>query len=141
INLADSIDTLWRNTRDGMNAIEEHNEISLEIVAESLCNAVDSSIHPIFQIFFSHFSNHQILSFDGAHLEPLDDSLLAHRGSKFDLSLATSETSSDINFVWEWNSDLFNDATIYSMHRTLVRSIEMMLLDDAISLDNIRFEP
>ncbi len=100
----------------------------------------DPSRHPIFQVFYEFIVPAPVeLPIDGIHVRPFD---VPKRTAEFDLGLYLDEGRGELDAVWEYNTDLFEQETIDRLARhyvALLRAIaaapdrpidELSLLDE-----------
>jgi amino acid adenylation domain-containing protein len=94
-----------------------------EALVDQLRPARDLAVHPLFQVMFA-LQNTSLGSHDlpGLEVEPVT---IEQGTSKFDLSLLMEESGAGLHGVFEYDRDLFEDATIEGMVEHLQR-----LLDD-----------
>jgi len=118
-----------------------HQDLPFEQLVETLQPERSLSHNPLFQVMFV-LQNASMgkLELPGLTLTPLEMSSVT---AKFDLTLAMSETEQGLQGVWEYNTDLFEAATIRRMvghFQTLLQGIvsnpqqhiqELPLLTDA----------
>lgn len=90
-----------------------HQDVPFEKVVEALQPQRNLSHTPLFQVMFD-LQNAPIALADlpGLTVEPVD---FDYPVAKFDLSLSTHEASEGITCLWEYNTDLFDDATVARM--------------------------
>ncbi|WNG36167.1 amino acid adenylation domain-containing protein [Archangium violaceum] len=104
---------LLQQVRDTTLAAYEHQDVPFEKLVEELQPQRDPSRPPLFQVMFA-LQNMPIpeLALGGLTLSPLE---FEGGISKFDLSLFMQETSQGLRGVLEYNTDLFEPATITRM--------------------------
>ncbi len=101
-----------------------HQDLPFEKLVEALQPERDLSRHPLFQVMFI-FQNAPVtpLELPGLTLEPLEHE---NGTAKYDLSLYVRETDAGLEATWEYNTDLFEPATIQRMQghwQTLLEAI------------------
>ena len=90
-----------------------HQDLPFEKLVEELKPERSLSYSPLFQVMFALQNTTQVpLRLPGLKVERLD---LGRETSKFDLSLYAIETSEGLKLSFEYNSDLFDAATIVRM--------------------------
>lgn len=98
-----------------------HQELPFEKLVAELQPERDLSSTPLIQVMFALENNPiPILEFAGLTLSPVE---FDHRTTKFDLILAITETHKGLSGRFEYNTDLFDAATIAKM----VRHFQTML--------------
>ncbi|PTL75142.1 non-ribosomal peptide synthetase, partial [Vitiosangium sp. GDMCC 1.1324] len=104
---------LLRQVRDTTLAAYEHQDVPFEKLVEELQPQRDSSRPPIFQVMFA-LQNMPIpeLALGGLTISPLE---LEGGISKFDLALYMQETPRGLRGFLEYNTDLFEPATMIRM--------------------------
>ncbi|MDF5724715.1 MAG: amino acid adenylation domain-containing protein [Rhizonema sp. PD37] len=90
-----------------------HQDIPFEKLVEELQPERNISQNPLFQVMFV-LQNTPIEKMDlpGLTLSPIE---MESATVKFDLSLSMSETETGLEGIWEYNTDLFDSATITRM--------------------------
>ncbi|WP_254564921.1 non-ribosomal peptide synthetase [Oscillatoria sp. HE19RPO] len=101
-----------------------HQDLPFEKLVEALQPERDLSQSPLFQVMFI-FQNAPVtpLELPGLTLEPLEHS---NGTAKYDLSLYVRETDIGLQATWEYNTDLFEPATIQRMQghwQTLLEAV------------------
>ncbi len=87
-----------------------HQHIPFETLVETIQPERDLRFSPIFQILFTVQNNEQAeLELNGLDMEPLDQ---AHNIIKFDLELGVREVNNHLVVTWNYDTELFNEATI-----------------------------
>lgn len=108
--------------RDRVTEARAWQDYPFPLLVERLRPRRDASVSPIFQVFFVLYQGHEervlrllsgqgggILRTGGLTLEPY---LLGGRASMFDLSLMMSESGDRVAATFQYNSDLFEAATV-----------------------------
>ncbi len=90
-----------------------HQDVPFEKLVEELSPERDMSHNPLFQVMFAL----QNAPFEAQQLSGLSlESIEVESGtSKFDITLSMSETGQQVGGFWEYNTDLFDEATIQRM--------------------------
>ncbi|HZO75930.1 MAG TPA: amino acid adenylation domain-containing protein, partial [Ktedonobacteraceae bacterium] len=108
-----SFRALLKRVEHDANAAYAHQELPLEKIVEEIRPQRDLSRSPLFQVMFAHNNTqmHQI------NLPGLTAELMAipARTSKFDLTLMTEDAGRGLRGYFEYNTDLFEEATIARM--------------------------
>lgn len=103
---------------------DEHQEVPFEKLVEDLKPQRNLSHSPLFQVMFVLQNTPQaIWNLPDLAIELLD---LDNGTSKFDFTLSLTETNIGMRGVWEYNTDLFDDATIERLavhYQTLLEGI------------------
>ncbi|MFP5286409.1 MAG: condensation domain-containing protein, partial [Thermoanaerobaculia bacterium] len=113
---------LLRQVRADTLEAYEHQDLPFEKLVEELQPDRNLNVNPLFQVFFVLQTHRQ----GGASA---DEEILAQPStgsSKFDLSLYLADAGREISGIWEYSSDLFEEATIARMaghFRTLASAI------------------
>ncbi|TCP54464.1 amino acid adenylation domain-containing protein [Tumebacillus sp. BK434] len=101
-----------------------HQDVPFEMLVKELQPARNMSASPLFQAMFVLQNAHlEKVALPGLTLEPLE---LEGRTAKFDLLVSLSETDGELVGTWEYNTDLFDEATMLRMighFETLVGAI------------------
>ncbi len=125
-NLSDSpsFSQLLNRVREVTLGAYAHQDLPFEKLVEALQPERDLSRSPLFQVMFI-FQNAPVtpLELPGLTLEPLEQS---NGTAKYDLSLYVRETDSGLQATWEYNTDLFEPATIQRMQghwQTLLEAV------------------
>lgn len=114
--------TLVRRTHDLMLDSQPHQEYPFELLVKRLRPHRDPSVNPLFQVMFVLHN----VPFDGITVSGLRISPFAipNRVSKFDLTLHVTEEPRGILISFEYNTDLFETATIQRMAGHFERLLE-----------------
>jgi hypothetical protein len=92
---------------------QDHQDLPFEKLVEELQPKRSLSYTPLFQVMFVLGNTPmQELSLPGLTLKPLD---LENVNAKFDLTLSIAETEVGLEGAWDYNTDLFDQATIERM--------------------------
>jgi amino acid adenylation domain-containing protein len=100
-----------------------HQDAPFERLVAELQPERDPSRHPIFQVFFAHVPLAR-LALEGS--EPFDASPST---SRFDLTLWVEEEVEGIDLVWEYATDLFDDATVERLESQFLFLLDAALAD------------
>jgi hypothetical protein len=103
--------SLLRRERDNALAAYEHQDTPFELIVDALELARRSDLTPLFQVWFVH----QNFAREAAPVTAAMQS--AHKGvsSKFDLAIYSLENGPGIRLVWNFKSELFDEATIVQL--------------------------
>ncbi|MFD2762814.1 non-ribosomal peptide synthetase [Micromonospora eburnea] len=112
-----------------------HQELPFERLVEDLAPRRDLSRSPIFQVHFI-FQNIPMPEFDvpGLRLEPVDVESVTAR---FDLELQVFDRPDGLTGWFEYNTDLFEPATIERMSRHLAQLVENLLAEPDRPIDQV----
>jgi amino acid adenylation domain-containing protein/non-ribosomal peptide synthase protein (TIGR01720 family) len=111
INLANnpSAEELLPRVREMVLAAYAHQDVPFEQVVEALQPTRVLSHSPLFQVMLVVENASKSIELDGLSWSPLE---LDNGTAKFDLTLMVSKTGAGLQCKWEYNSDLFTEATI-----------------------------
>ena len=106
---------LMRRVREVALGAYAHQHVPFEMLVEALQPQRDVSRSPLFQVMMVlHNAPKQALELnDELHLSTVD---VERRTAKFDLTLSLTEGADGLEGVWEYNTDLFEAATIERMN-------------------------
>jgi aspartate racemase len=112
-----------------------HQDLPFEKLLEELQPERDQSRTPLFQVMFAfQKASRQALELPGLTVTPLK----VHTGTaKFDLTLELQEMSEDIRGQFEYNTDLFDSATIAQMACHFQTLLEGIVADPEQRLSNL----
>ncbi|MFJ8579614.1 amino acid adenylation domain-containing protein [Micromonospora sp. NPDC093277] len=112
-----------------------HQELPFERLVEELAPRRDLSRSPIFQVHFI-FQNIPMPEFDvpGLRLEPVD---VESATARFDLELQVFDRPDGLTGWFEYNTDLFEPATIERMSRHLAQLVENLLAEPDRPIDQV----
>ncbi|MFJ8203445.1 non-ribosomal peptide synthetase [Micromonospora chalcea] len=112
-----------------------HQEVPFERLVEELAPRRDLSRSPIFQVHFI-FQNIPMPEFDvaGLRLEPVD---VESSTARFDLELQVFDRPDGLTGWFEYNTDLFEPATVERMSRHLAQLVENLLADPDRPIDQV----
>ncbi|MBD9358039.1 non-ribosomal peptide synthetase/type I polyketide synthase [Methylomonas albis] len=135
-----SVQELLARVRSTCLAAYEHQNLPFEQLVEALKPPRSLSYAPLFQVSFDLQNTSQdAIAMPGLSLYPVEQEAVA---AKFDLSLSVEATATELLTVWNYNADLFDEASIIRMnghYRTLLESMvakptqalsELALLDE-----------
>jgi amino acid adenylation domain-containing protein/non-ribosomal peptide synthase protein (TIGR01720 family) len=101
-----------------------HQDLPFERLVEELRLPRDLSRSPLFQVMFAlQNTTDERLALDGLTFSPLET---AHCTAKFDVALSAVESEGRLTLAWEYNTDLFDAATverIASRFEVLLRAV------------------
>lgn len=102
----------------------EHQDLPFEMLVERMNPARNASYSPLFQVMFAlQNTDPATMALDGLATQPIP---FAERFAKFDLALNLQPQGGAILAEWEYNADLFDEATIAQMassYRVLLEAI------------------
>ncbi|RJS18030.1 non-ribosomal peptide synthetase [Corallococcus sp. H22C18031201] len=98
-----------------------HPDVPLEQLVEALQPVRDLSRTPLFQVMFIQESGASALQLPGVAVEELE---FEPGVSRFDLAVFMRETPDGIRSWWEYNTDLFDEATVARMAAHYARLLE-----------------
>ena len=126
----------------------EHQDVPFERVVEALQPGRGLSHNPLFQVMFGfHDSPAPALEFPGLTVELLEG--LSNNSSKFDMSIIAIPRSEqrvtlkrgggddEITMLWEYSTDLFEEATVTRMRGHYERVLESVATDPGQRLSDI----
>jgi amino acid adenylation domain-containing protein len=119
----DTFRELLRKVRQVMLGAFEHQDVPFEKLVEELQPDRNLSLNPLFQVMFVMQTERRS---GGQQAGGNSQGPLSTDTSKFDLSLYLTDTGQELQGLWEYNSDLFDEATIARMSgnfETLVEGI------------------
>jgi amino acid adenylation domain-containing protein len=114
---------LLRRVREVALSAYAHQELPFEKLVEELQVKRELSHNPLFQVMFTLQNNTPNLELSSLQLEAMS---VRGRPAKFDLTLGLKETAGGLIGFFEYNTDLFNKATIERLaghFETLLQSI------------------
>lgn len=91
----------------------EYQDAPFEKLVEELQPARNLSHNPLFQVMFAMQNGASTIT-EAAGLT-ISSKILDSGAAMFDLTLSVEETAAELHCLWEYNTDLFNDATIQRM--------------------------
>jgi amino acid adenylation domain-containing protein len=133
--------------RNAVLQASQHQDLPFEKLVQELGVDRDLSRHPVFQVlFFHHVYAHSHYDLEGGGAPPIDlrpahpdhDADLVDTGvAKFDLMVATVETSSGLGSIFEYATDLFDAATVERMARHYGAILEAASRDPGARLSSL----
>jgi amino acid adenylation domain-containing protein/non-ribosomal peptide synthase protein (TIGR01720 family) len=112
----------------------DRQDIPFEKIVEELNPLRTLSYNPLFQVMFAL----QNMSQPKPELTDLNLTLeMENVTAKFDLSLSIEETEQELRGVWEYNTDLFNAATIQQMIGNFLTLLEEIVASPQQQIDMI----
>jgi amino acid adenylation domain-containing protein len=110
-----TFEELLRRVRDVALGAYAHQDVPFEMLVEVLQPARDVSRSPVFQVMLvlQNAPNQTRELSNELHLSGIE---VEHRTAKFDLTLSLTEGTEGLSGVWEYNTDLFEAATIERMN-------------------------
>ncbi|WP_338868536.1 non-ribosomal peptide synthase/polyketide synthase [Myxococcus stipitatus] len=113
----------------------EHQDVPFEKLVEALQPPRDLSRNPFFQVMLS-LQNAPVseLALEGLELRPME---ATHCTAKFDLTLALSEKAGRFEGAFEFNTDLFDSATIERMAEHLLSLLTHALARPHLPLSSL----
>jgi hypothetical protein len=95
-----------------------HQDVPFELLVDELQPKRDLSRHPLFQVMLVlQDASEDVLELVGLKVHPVE---LCSNISKYDLTLLIQDTSSGVRGFFEYNTDLFEEATIEGMAESFV---------------------
>lgn len=119
-----SFDELLRKTKKVVLDAFAHQELPFEKVVEELNIARDLSRHPLFQVMFVYDEKSSVLQMNDIAVKQLS---LDSVDSKFDLTLFVEESENTFKICFEYNTDLFERATIESYGESYTALLESIV--------------
>ncbi|MCP4661047.1 MAG: hypothetical protein GY856_37065, partial [bacterium] len=108
-----TVGELLARVRQASVEVFDHQDVPFDKVVESLQDGRDPSRQPLFQVLFDYqHAVFETLVLKDLSLEPVD---VPGRTAKFELALAVGESAAALDGTIEYNSDLFDPATIDRM--------------------------
>jgi amino acid adenylation domain-containing protein len=130
---------LGRVRRTSLDAFE-HQQLPLDLLLEAIRPARDPSRTPLFQVMFV-FQNNEVPSVGGdLAIEPL---AAEHENgtAKFDLTLALGDEGSGMSGSFEYDSDLFDRATVERMLSHFQTLLESVVADPDRPIGALNLQP
>ena len=108
-----SFSELIKQSKKTLEEAYEHQQMPFGKLVEKLDIKRSISHNPLFQVLLSLHNNvNGVVALPNLVLTPVD---YVGKSAKYDLSLNVTEDSSGLNLSWEYNTDIFDCATIKSM--------------------------
>ncbi|PCK23220.1 non-ribosomal peptide synthetase, partial [Bacillus pumilus] len=114
----------------------EHQLYPFEELVDQVQTVRDTSRHPIFNVVFSMVNaDIRDLSMEGIHMtpQPFEENI-----AKFDLTLTGNESADQIEFVFDYNSSIFQQSSIEKWKEYFLYLIEQMVSAPDQSLDQMQ---
>lgn len=140
-----NVKTVIERVKNVVIAADANQDVPFERLVEVLQPPRNLGHSPLFQVMFAH-QNSNLAEFrlPGLYIEPTN---LETKSAKFDLTLYVEEVDDGLQCAWEFNTDLFETATIARMaghYKTLLDVIpsipEIHLKDLLILSDEERYQ-
>ncbi len=118
---------LLQRTRATALGAYDHPDLPFEMLVDALQPSRDTSVSPLFQVMFVYQEEpRQPLDLPGLSLAPFE---VPSSVSTFDLSLILASQDEQISAAFEYNTDLFEAATIARLSRHFLTLLEAILDD------------
>ncbi|MCE3294287.1 MAG: hypothetical protein K0R65_1, partial [Crocinitomicaceae bacterium] len=135
LNISGSFEDYLTQLAAKVNAAIENQDFPFEELVDSLNLERDLSRHPLFDVVYTHnVVERPIWLVDEILLEPLESESTT---TKFDLTLASVGNTERMDFILEYNSDLFAASTIEGLTKHFVRVIEQVTKNLDVALNEI----
>jgi amino acid adenylation domain-containing protein len=128
-----------RRVRDAALGAYANQDVPFERVVEALAPARSGSHGPLYQTLFS-FHDSPLPELHGAGLTIVPDELRDNGSAKAEINVVAINhrgSEDDLTLVWEYNSDLFDDATAARMVRHYRRMLEGFVADPERTVSEI----
>ncbi len=130
---ADDFKTLVKQIRENTLQAYAHQDLPFEQLVEALQPERDLSHSPIFQVaFILQNAPFERMNLKDLTIEPFPPE---NPTAKYDLTLYTSESEEGITCFWEYNTDLFEEATIRRMMRHFENLMAKLVENPAEKID------
>ncbi|MEH2262461.1 non-ribosomal peptide synthetase [Nostoc sp.] len=121
--------------RDKVSEAKKHQDYPFSLLVKQLVSQRDASRPPLFQVAFTWQKHSWYKQTQNRSLEPEKTRLLMEpypiaghqRGAAFDINLAVIEAGDSLQLCWQYNTDLFDAATIARMARNYQILLEGIL--------------
>ncbi len=114
-----------RRVREVCLGAYEHQHVPFELLVEHLAPTRDLSRHPLFQVMLIlQNTPPATVQLPGLTIQPLPTDTSS---AKFDLTLEARETADGLSCLWEYNTTLFDAATIARMQAHFLLVLEQVL--------------
>ena len=129
INFADDLSfrEVLKQVRKAMFGAHKHQEVTFEIMVEELRLKRDLSYNPIYQFGFTFFPPGE-LELEGLDIESVK---IHNQSSKLDMFLEMWETGTGMGGLIEYNTDIFDEATIERFTGNYKKLLESIITDPA----------
>ncbi|MBG9685645.1 non-ribosomal peptide synthetase, partial [Bacillus mycoides] len=126
---------LLRRVREVTLEAYAHQDVPFEKLVEELQPDRDVSTSPLFQVMFT-LQNAPLISttLAGSTLESIE---MAYDIAKFDLTMAVTEMEDELQGVFEYNEDLFNESTISRMAESFCTLLEGIVTNPEESIKKL----
>jgi amino acid adenylation domain-containing protein len=111
-----------------------HQDLPFEKIVEELEPKHDLSYSPLFQVGFLYEAQSQPFTLPGLRVEAFD---VDEGAAKWDLSLALTDNSQGISAYLEYNTDLFDAATIQRMLGHFEQLLEQIIKNPEVKLSEL----
>ena len=127
---------LLRRVREVTLGAYAHQELPFEQLVAAIQPQRDLSHTPLFQVMFVlENAPLETIELPGLSLRPLEvEQMIA----KFDLTLALQDTAQELQAVLEYNTDLFEEATIQRMARHYQQLLESIVADQELPISRLQ---
>ncbi|QRK05610.1 non-ribosomal peptide synthase/polyketide synthase [Archangium violaceum] len=112
---------LLRRVRESCLGAYAHQDLPFEQLVDALQPMRDLSRSPLFQVMFVYQTALTVMALPGVSV---DEFAFQPGMAKFDLTLFVRETPNGLVSVWEYNTDLYEEATVGRMAAHYVRLLE-----------------
>jgi amino acid adenylation domain-containing protein/non-ribosomal peptide synthase protein (TIGR01720 family) len=112
----------------------EHQEYPFDLLARQLQPERDPARSPLFQAMFALQKGNVALKLGGLPVESLP---LDQRAAQFDLSLTVTEVDSVLDASFEYNTDLFDPATIERLSENFQVLLDSIVSDPSVRLSEL----
>ena len=122
-----SFTSLLKRNSDNIFDAYAHQDIPFEKLVDELQPVRELSHSPIFQVLFTVINpTAGSATLPGLRVEPVE---YDYQTAKFDLTLLVNDLPDRLHCSFEYNTDLFDRATIERMHEHLIRLLEGIVVD------------
>ncbi|HJT56124.1 MAG TPA: amino acid adenylation domain-containing protein [Ktedonobacteraceae bacterium] len=112
-----------------------HQEVPFEQIVEAFQPQRDLSRNPLLQVFFTLDNTPgEIPSFGGLTFTPVDNFV---RSAHFDIDLLIVEVGEDLRVLLEYDTDLFEEATMQRMLERYQLLLELLLTSPRVEVDRL----
>ncbi|MFL5356299.1 amino acid adenylation domain-containing protein [Archangium sp.] len=118
---AESFRELLGRVREACLGAYAHQDLPFEQLVDALQPVRDLSRSPLFQVMFVYQTELKSMSLPGVSV---DEFAFQAGMAKFDLTLFVRETPNGLLSLWEYNTDLYDEATVERMAAHYVRLLE-----------------
>ena len=115
-----------RRVREAALGAYQHEDLPFDKLVEELQPERGAGRHPLFQTMFALGNPSEPLRLEGLEMRVLE---LSTGIAKFDLLLFVRDDGDGLSGLWEYSTELFDEATIRRMQRHLERLLEQMAAD------------